>query len=248
MRLQDTVVIVTGSARGIGRVYAHGFAREGARVVVADILDPSQTVQEIQKTGGQAFGQRVDVSRADSAREMAEAARQRWGRIDVLVNNAALAADLPLRPFTEIPEEEWDRVMAVNVKGLWQTAKAVFPVMRAQGEGSIINIASNTIFKGATGFPHYVASKGAIVALTRSLAREMGEFGIRVNAVAPDYIPNEKNLQKYPQKDVDIIQSRIFKRRQVPEDMVGTVLFLALKESEFMTGQLLVVNGGSFFY
>jgi len=189
MRLKDRVVVVTGGGIGIGRAYSLGLAAEGARVVVADIADPKPTVKEIETRGGQALAVECDVSKESETLRMAAEALSRFGRIDVLVNNAAIYAPLQRRSFMEIPVEEWDRVMAVNLRGLFLCARAVFPAMKAQGKGKIINISSGTFFKGIPHFIHYTTSKGGVVGFTRSLARELGEFGIRVNAVAPGLIP-----------------------------------------------------------
>ena len=248
MRLKDTVIIVTGSARNIGRVYALGLAREGAKVVVADIRDPEPTAQEIRGQGGEALALRVDVTSRQATEEMARRTVERFGRIDGLINNAALFHDLVLKPFYQVEEEEWDRLMSINVKGLFLCAKAVFPQMKAQASGRIINIASNTVFKGTTGFIHYVTSKGAVIGFTRALAREVGEYGINVNAVAPDYIPHEKDDRERPEWDLMIQASRCIKRREVPQDVLGTIIFLCSSDSDFITGQTILVNGGSVHY
>jgi len=245
MRLKDKVVVVTGGGQGIGRAYALGLAAEGARVVVADIVDAAPTVKEIEARGGQALGVACDVSREDDTQDLATKALDRFGRIDVLVNNAAIYGTLRRRPFMEIPVEEWDRVMAVNLRGLFLCARAVFPSMKAQGKGKIINIASSTFFKGVPNYVHYTTSKGGVVGFTRSLARELGDFGIRVNAIAPGFTlsgENEKNISA-EQKEANV-RMRMLKRAQVPEDLVGTVVFLASDESDFITGQTIAVDGG----
>lgn len=246
MRLKDKVVIVTGGGLGIGRAYALGLAAEGARVVVADIADPAPVVKEIEARGGQAVGIACDVSREDDTQELATKSLNRFGRIDVLVNNAAIYGTLRRRPFMEIPVEEWDRVMAVNLRGLFLCARAVFPAMKAQGKGKIINIASSTFFKGVPHYIHYTTSKGGVVGFTRSLARELGDFGIRVNAVAPGFTlsgENEKNISA-EQKEANV-RMRMLKRAEVPEDLVGTIVFLASDESDFITGQTIAVDGGA---
>jgi len=245
MRLTDRVVIVTGGGQGIGRAYALGLAAEGARVVVADIADPALVVKEIEARGGQALGVGCDVSQEGDTQHLATTAMARFGRIDVLVNNAAVYGTLKRRPFMEIPVEEWDRVMAVNLRGLFLCARAVFPAMKAQGKGKIINIASSTFFKGVPHYIHYTTSKGGVVGFTRSLARELGDFGIRVNAIAPGFTlsgENEKNISE--ERKATNIRSRMLQRAQVPEDLVGTVVFLASDDSDFMTGQTIVVDGG----
>jgi NAD(P)-dependent dehydrogenase (short-subunit alcohol dehydrogenase family) len=249
MRLQDKVCVVTGGAAGIGFAYARRFLAEGARVVVADIVDPTPAV----KTLGPAervLARQADVVDAAAMRALAEAAVARFGRIDVLVNNAAVFAALRPQPFDEIPEAEWARVMAVNVTGVWNAVRAVVPVMRAQGGGRIVNVASAIVAKGTALLLHYVTSKGAVVAMTRALARELGESGITVNAVAPGLILSD-TVQANPaitgfQADA-VMRARSLKRDAYPEDVEGTVVFLASDESAFMSGQTLIVDGGSVF-
>jgi NAD(P)-dependent dehydrogenase (short-subunit alcohol dehydrogenase family) len=245
MRLSDRVVIVTGGAKGIGRAYCLGVAAEGARVVVADVADPKPVVKEIEARGGQALGVEGDVSREPDTQRLATEALARFGRIDVLVNNAAMYGTLRRRPFMEIPVDEWDRVMAVNLRGLFLCARAVFPAMKAQGKGKIVNISSSTFFKGVPDYIHYTTSKGGVVGFTRSLARELGEFGIRVNAIAPGFTlsgDNEQNISE-DRKRANV-QMRMLKRAEVPADLVGTLVFLASDDSDFMTGQTLLVDGG----
>ena len=246
MRLEGTVVVVTGGAAGLGRTFACGVAAEGARVVVADIADPQPTVTEIATRGGDAIGVACDVSREDDTLRLAAAAAGRYGRIDVLINNAAIYGTLTRRPFTEIPVEEWDRVMAVNLRGLFLCARAVFPAMKAQRKGKIINIASGGFFKGVPHYIHYTTSKGGVVGFTRSLARELGEFGIRVNAVAPGFTPTGANDANLPAADKEAnIRSRMLKRVEVPADLIGTIVFLASDDSDFITGQTIAVDGGA---
>jgi 3-oxoacyl-[acyl-carrier protein] reductase len=246
--LEGRVAIVTGGAQGIGRAYCLGLAAEGARVMVADLQDSTPVVEEIRRAGGEADSVRVDVSRLDSTRDMARATAERFGRIDVLVNNAGYFMQIKRGPWDEITEEEWDRVFAVNVKGVWLSCLAVVPYMKEQRYGKIINISSNTVWRGVPGFLHYVASKSAILGLTRALAREVGEYDIAVNTVAPEYIPHDPEYAKqYPQIDEMVIAQRCFKRTQTPEDMVGTIVYLAGPGSDFVTGQSFLVNGGSSF-
>jgi NAD(P)-dependent dehydrogenase (short-subunit alcohol dehydrogenase family) len=245
MRLKDRVVIVTGGAKGIGRAYCLGVAAEGAKVVVADVADSKPVVKEIEGRGAQALGVECDVSREADTQRLATEALARFGRIDVLVNNAALYGPLQRRPFMEIPVEEWDRVMAVNLRGLFLCARAVFPAMKAQGKGKIVNIASSTFFKGVPDYIHYTTSKGGVVGFTRSLARELGEAGIRVNAIAPGFTlsgDNERNISE--ERKRGNVQARMLKRAEVPEDLVGTLVFLASDDSDFVTGQTLLVDGG----
>ncbi len=249
MRLADKVAVVTGGAAGIGFAYARRFLAEGAKVVVADVADP---VAAAEKLGAaeRVLGVPADVSDSASVRAMVEAAVARFGRVDVLVNNAAVFAALKPQPFDAIPEAEWDRVMAVNVKGIWNCARAVVPVMRAQGGGRIVNVASAIVAKGTAMLLHYVTSKGAVVAMTRALARELGPAGITVNAVAPGLILSD-TVQANPditdfQLDA-IMRARSLKREAFPADVEGTVVFLASDDSAFMSGQTLVVDGGSVF-
>ena len=184
MKLQGKVAIVTGAARGIGQVFALCLAGEGASVVVADKLEVRETVEKVKAAGGEATGIQVDVTSAESTLEMAGETVKKYGSIDIIVNNAAMWGGLKFKPLDEIPEEEWDAVFAVNVKGIWQCCKAVVPYMKKQGKGSIINISSAAILQGIPLLGHYVASKGAVWAYTRSLSREVGEFGIRVNSIS----------------------------------------------------------------
>ena len=245
MRLSDKVVIVTGGARGIGRAYCVGLAAEGARVVAADVLDGKPVVTEIEARGGHALAVTCDVSRESDTQRLATETLARFGRIDALVNNAALYGNLKRRPFMEIPVEEWDAVMAVNLRGLFLCARAVFPTMKAQGKGVIVNISSSTFFKGVPDYIHYTTSKGGVVGFTRSLARELGEFGIRVNAIAPGFTlsgENEKNISE-TRKQANV-EARMLRRAEVPADLVGTLVFLASDDSDFITGQTLLVDGG----
>jgi NAD(P)-dependent dehydrogenase (short-subunit alcohol dehydrogenase family) len=249
MRLEGKVAVITGGAAGIGFAYARRFLAEGARVVVADIADPGAAVDKLDRAG-RALGVLTDVSDATSVHAMVEAARARFGRIDILVNNAAVFATLTPQRFDEIPEAEWDRVMAVNVKGVWNCARAVVPAMRAQGGGRIVNVASAIVAKGTALLMHYVTSKGAVVAMTRALARELGPEGITVNAVAPGLILSD-TVQANPEvtgfQDAAVMQARSLKRDAFPDDVEGTVMFLASDDSAFMSGQTLIVDGGSVF-
>lgn len=246
-RMAGKVVIVTGAAQGIGRTYALAMAREGARVCVSDVLEPGETVNALREQGAEAIGSRCDVTDQASVDAMVAAALQAFGRIDVLVNNAALFATLRMRPFLELEADEWDRVMTVNVRGTWQVIKAVVPSMRANGGGSVINIASATVFKGSPMLAHYVASKGAVVALTRALAREVGDAHIRINALAPGLVMSEgvQDNAGWLESKNAIVASRAIKRDSQPQDMVGALLYLASDDSDFVTGQTLVVDGGS---
>jgi NAD(P)-dependent dehydrogenase (short-subunit alcohol dehydrogenase family) len=249
VRLADKVSIITGGAAGIGLAYARRFLAEGAKVVIADVADAPAAAGKLGAPD-RTLGVRTDVSDMDAVRRLVDTAVGRFGRVDVLVNNAAVFATLKPRRFDEIPETEWDRVMAVNVKGIWNCARAVVPHMRAQGGGRIVNVASAIVAKGTAFLMHYVTSKGAVVAMTRALARELGPDGIAVNAIAPGLILSE-TVQANPditefQLDA-IMRARSLRREAYPEDVEGTVVFLASEESAFMSGQTLVVDGGSVF-
>ena len=245
--LDGKVVIITGGARGIGRAYAHGVSAEGAAVVLADLLDGSSVVEELAGTGGKAIAVTTDVSDEASTVAMAEAAMDGFGRIDVLINNAAMFSETTRGPFTDVSIAEWDRTFEVNVRGVWLCIKAVYPYMASRGSGKIINIASNTCFKGTLGFPHYVASKSALLGLTRCLANELGPEGITVNTVSPDLIPDPDVRPTDSTSDPIVVAGRALKRTQVAEDMVGTIIYLSSTASDFVTGQSLLVNGGAYF-
>src|SRR5262245_16331981 len=249
MRLAGTVAVITGGAAGIGLAYARRFLAEGARVVLADVADPVAAAQELA-ADDQAYGVRTDVSDMASVRAMVHAAVARFGRIDVLVNNAAVFATLKPQSFDEIPEAEWDRVMAVNVKGIWNCVRAVAPLMRTRRAGRIVNVASAIVAKGTALPLHYVTSKGAVVAMTRALARELGPHGITVNAVAPGLILSD-TVQANPDitgfQSTAVMQARSLQREGFPDDVEGAVVFLASDDSAFMSGQTLIVDGGSVF-
>lgn len=247
-RLQGRVAIVTGGAQGIGAAYIRALADEGASVVIADILDGETVADEVRDQGGKAIAVHTDVSDETSTLAMAEKAIEAFGRIDILVNNAAIYANLQLKAFTEIDPEEWDRVMAVNVRGPFLCARAVVPIMRRQRYGRIINIASGTVFKGTPNLLHYVTSKGAVVAQTRSLAREVGDDGICVNTLAPGLVLSQGVMDNVALRETltgPVIASRAIKRDQLPEDVIAPLVFLASDDCAFMTGQALVVDGGS---
>jgi NAD(P)-dependent dehydrogenase (short-subunit alcohol dehydrogenase family) len=248
MTEREEVVIVTGGARGLGRSYAEAFAAEGFRVVVADIRGAEETASDIDAAGAIAMPIAVDVSDRPSTEAMAAETVARFGRIDVLVNNAGYFTEIHKKPFDEIDVEEWDHAFAVNVRGTWLATRAVVPSMRSARYGKVINTSSMTVPSGIPYFLHYVASKSAIVGLTRALARELGDDNIAVNTISPDYIPHDPEYAgRQPEMADFIAQQRCFKRDQVPEDMVGLVLFLAGRGSDFITGQNFLVNGGRLF-
>ena len=244
--LTDKVVIVTGAAGGLGRAFAMAFAEAGCRVACADLnkAGAQETAQQVIAAGGQAMGVAVDVADEQSTLAMAEVVMAKWGRIDILVNNAAMYATLSMVPFNELSVDEWDKTMAVNVKGPWLCTRAVYPAMKAQGYGKIVNIASATFFSGSPLWPHYVASKGGLIALTRSLARSLGDDGIRVNAVAPGFTLTDASLEVMPDAHQYGINRGAIKRSQQPEDVPGAVIFLASPASDFISGQTILVDGG----
>jgi NAD(P)-dependent dehydrogenase (short-subunit alcohol dehydrogenase family) len=247
-RLQDKIIVVTGGARGIGAAFSRALAAEGAVVVVADILDGGKTVQEIEEKGGRGAYFRLDVADAASVNGFVDQVLGRYGRIDCLVNNAALFANLKPKKFFDIDEDEFDRVMAINVKGPFLLCKAVAPAMIRQNAGKIVNIASGTVFKGHVGITHYVTSKGAIVALTRCLARELGPHNINVNAIAPGLTMSEGVLANPDMVGAPAEAtkgSRAFKREQRPEDLTGSLIYLCSSDSDFVTGHTVVCDGGS---
>ncbi|UCB48002.1 MAG: 3-oxoacyl-ACP reductase FabG [Deltaproteobacteria bacterium] len=248
MKLKDRVAIVTGGAQGIGKAYALKLAQEGAKVVIADILDAEAVKQEIESKGGEAMALHTDVTDEKSTEEMAQESIEHFRRIDILVNNAAVFASLETKPFFQISAQEWDKVLRVNLKGVFLCCKAVYPQMKNQGKGKIINIASGVFFKGLPLFLHYVASKGGVIALTRALAREVGNDGICVNAIAPGYTLTEVMVDESIHDEAfvnAVVGSRCFKRHERPEDLTGTLVFLASDESDFITGQTIVVDGGA---
>jgi NAD(P)-dependent dehydrogenase (short-subunit alcohol dehydrogenase family) len=250
-RLDGKAAIVTGAAQGIGAAYAKALAAAGARVCVSDIADASDVARIISSAGGEALAVRADVTDARSVEEMVESTVKAFGGVDILVNNAAIFGTLEGKAFTEIGSAEWDAVHAVNVRGVFECCKAVVPRMRKRGGGRIVNIASATVFKGSPMLLHYVASKGAVVALTRALARELGSDNIGVNCLAPGLVLSE-NVRANPSYDAGFVSantaSRSLRREAEPEDMIGPLVFLCSRESAFMTGQTVVVDGGSFMH
>ena len=238
MKLDGKIAIVTGGAQGIGAAIAHGLAVEGATVVIVDLNPPPDGIA-------------ADVSSEQDVRRMTEEVIARHGGIDILINNAGLYASLAMRPFTDIPLEEWRKVMDVNVASMFLTCRAVVPRMRERAGGKIVNISSGTPFRGVPFLLHYVTSKGAIVALTRSLAKELGQDGIHVNCVAPGFTISD-GVRQHPEviealRDVSV-SARTIKRDQLPEDIVGAVVFLCTPAADFVTGQTMVIDGGQYFH
>jgi len=245
--LSGRAVIVTGGGKGIGKVYCEEFARAGALMVAADIdRDAAEaTARGIVADGGEAIAVKTDVSDPDSVAAMAQAALDHFGAIDVLINNASLMSALPRRSWLEIPVEEWDRVMAVNLRGVFLCCRAVFPAMREQGRGKIVNISSNRVWEGTPNRLHYTASKAGVVGLTRALAREVGEHGITVNAVSPGLTFSETQVASSSNEHLSqAAAGRAIPRPQYPDDLVGAVMFLASAASDFITGQTINVDGG----
>jgi len=251
MQLRDKVAIVTGAARGLGRAYAEAMAREGAAVVVGDVRDCADTVAAIRQAGGRALGATLDIANFASCRTLADAAVKEFGRVDALVNNAALYANLKGGRFDQLDEAQWDRVMQVNVKGLWNCCRAVVPLMRVQKSGSVINISSLAPVYGLPYALDYSVSKGAVIAMTRSLARELGRDWIRVNAVAPSAVMTEGTREFFGEKlekaKQVIASGQSLQRNLETDDLTGTIIYLASDASRFVTGQTIMVDGGTVF-
>ncbi len=249
MRLEDKVAIVTGAARGIGQEFCYALAAEGAKVVAVDILSCEETIAKVMRAGGEAMGITTDVTDSQRTQAMAAQVVERFGRIDILVNNAAVLGGLRLTPFEQIPEAEWDRVMEVNVKGMWLCSKAVVPTMRKQGKGRIINISSGIIWMGVPMLLHYVASKGAVMSLSWALARELSGTGINVNVITPGATDSGASRsfgdpETIAQISEQMVAMQIIKRTERPSDLSGTLIFLASEASDFITGQTINVDGG----
>ncbi|SPF79513.1 SDR family NAD(P)-dependent oxidoreductase [Pseudoprimorskyibacter insulae] len=241
-------VIVTGAAGGLGRAFAQDFCDAGAQVLVADINadGAAKTAADLSKHGT-CFGAAVDVSNTESCRALADTAKQTMGGVDILINNAALYAGLERRNFEDIDEDVWDKVMAVNIKGVWQMCRAVSPLLRAAGGGSIVNVASATVFSGSPQWMHYVASKGAVIAMSRVMAKEMGGDQIRVNVLAPGFTLTDASFDHIADARGYGVDRSSLKRNAEVGDITGAALYLASDLAGFVTGQTLIVDGGKQF-
>jgi 3-oxoacyl-[acyl-carrier protein] reductase len=253
MRLQNKVTIVTGAAHGIGKAYARRFSEEGAHVVIADIDQPGgeAVAKALIDSGGSAWARATDVRSFEDVEALMRETVDRLGRIDVLLNNAAIYVTQKLwkGPIEELALEEWDRVLEVNLKGVFLCSKAVIPIMKKQRSGKIMNIASGTFFSGSGDMPHYTTAKGGVVALTRVMARQLGEWDINVNCMTPGSTMSEESVtEEVLKRRQESMDKRCFKRVENPADIVGTAVFLASSDSDFVTGQLLVVEGGGIMH
>jgi 3-oxoacyl-[acyl-carrier protein] reductase len=251
MKLKNKVCVITGAGQGIGKYYAERLAEEGAKIVIAEHNEVTgkSVAEQITSSGFEALFVKTDVSNEDSTQAMATAAVEKYGGIDVLINNAAIFASLGFKPFDQIPIEEWDQVMAVNLKGLWFCCKAVVPVMKAQQRGKIINTSSSAWDMGRPLYLHYVTSKAGIVGFTRGLAKEVGEWNINVNCVSYAGIVTEIERESYtPEAQERVLNQQCIKKPGVPQELVGTILFLASDDSDFLSGQNIHPNGGLYFH
>jgi len=246
--LEQKTVIVTGGATGIGQAFAMGCAAQGANIVVADMNSSEETVEGIKKLGGRAIGIQVDVSNQESLTAMADASLKAYGRIDGLINNAAYFREVKLTPFEEIDPVIWDRIFQVNVRGVWQCCKAVMPAMRSQNSGSILNISSVVAVAGQSGYLHYVATKGAVLSMTKGLAKECGSVGVRVNVIAPGFVITDATKDRPIEWQQSFLKARAISREQRPNDLVGTAMYLLSDLSCFVSGQTIVVDGGHIMY
>jgi len=245
--LEDRVIIITGAGQGIGRSFAHAFAAAGSLAVVADLNaeNGDSVVEEISNSGGQAVSIQTNIGDEQSTLALADAVEQRYGRIDGLINNAGIFSTITMRPFMEIPLEEWNDVMHVNVTGVFLMSRAVTPTMKRQGFGRIINISSAAVTMGRPGYLHYIASKSALLGMSRSMARELGEHGITVNSLLPGATETEIDRATVTEAQKQaMLAMRCVSRAETPDDLVGTAMFLASPASGFLTGQSLTVDGG----
>lgn len=247
MRLQGKAIIVTGAAGGLGRQYAVRFAREGARLTVADVQDVGKTAELCRAEGADVLPMRVDVSSEDETLEMARRTHAEYGRIDGLLNNAGMMRGLERKSILDVDMETWDRVFAVNARGTFLGVRAVFPYMREQRSGTIVNVSSGSTLRIARGpnaiNPHYVASKSAITGITRAVARELGQYNVNVVTVAPGSTTSDTEEPLSADEAVAEPEASLI-RRGVPEDLTGVMAFLFSDDARFITGQMIVVNGG----
>ena len=247
--LEGKVVVVTGGGRGLGQAYALEAARHGAKVVVGDILDCGHTIRQIDAIGGTAIDVEFDVTKMATVTSLTESTIEAFGAIDVLINNAALYGGLTGGRFDLLAEDDWDRTMSVNVKGIWNCCKAVVPHMKTAGRGSIINVASLAATYGLPFALHYTTSKAAVIGMTRGLARELGRNEIRVNAIAPTAVLTDGTAEFFGDKTegaMEVIKDdQSIKRNPTPDDMIGTVMWLASDASGFVTGQTIAIDGGT---
>jgi NAD(P)-dependent dehydrogenase (short-subunit alcohol dehydrogenase family) len=245
-RLDGKTAVITGAGRGIGAVMAKRMAQEGANVVVTDVLDTKTTVEAITAAGGSAIGMSVDVTSDENLAAVVETTEKTFGSLDILVNNASIFAALQPKPFMQIDNDEFDKVMTVNARAVHQATKAVVPAMLRAGGGKIVNIASGTFYYGPPGLSHYTASKGAVIALTRCYGRELGDKNIQVNAIAPGLTESEalQGNAGFDPARAPTVQSRSIKREMLPEDLLGSLMYLITTDSDFVTGQTLNVDGG----
>ncbi len=246
--LDQRTIIVTGAATGIGQAFAVQCPSQGANVVVADMNAAVETVAAVEAAGGKALAVKVDVADQASVDAMAAAAVARFGRIDGLINNAAYFREVKLTPFEEIDPMIWDRIFQVNVKGVWNCCKAVMPAMRAQNSGTIVNIASVVAVAGQPGYLHYVASKGAVLSMTKGLAKECGASNVRVNVIAPGFVLTDATKNRPIEWQQSFLKARAIAREQRPDDLVGTAMYLLSDLSTFVSGQTIVVDGGHIMY
>jgi NAD(P)-dependent dehydrogenase (short-subunit alcohol dehydrogenase family) len=245
-KLDGKVAIVTGAASGIGPSYAQGLAAEGAKVMIADVEPGESTARAIKQAGGEAISRICDVSDEKAVEALIRDTEKAFGGVHILVNNAAVFARFVYEPLDKISAADWERAFAVNVRGTYLCVKAALPIMRRQGYGKVINIASGTVFKGVPMMLHYVSTKGAVIAMTRAMASELGDDGIRVNAIAPGLTSTEylKGRNDIPGVLDAMAKTRAIARQEEPQDLVGACIFLASPDSDFVTGQTLVVDGG----
>jgi len=251
MRLKGKVAIITGSARGMGRVFALRFAQEGAKLTICDVLDCEPVAKEIKTIGGEVLALKTDITSEKDTAEMAKKTAQRFGRIDILVNNAAIiGGENFMKPPEQTMAKDWNRIMEVNVTGTFLCCKAVIPYMKKQGGGKIVNIASTAGLFGIPFFLHYSTSKGGVVTMTRGLARALGDFNINVNAVAPGLVMTEAMQTVFSEEDAKqtVETKQLLKKSTQPEDIAGAVVFLASDEADMITGQTLAVNAGEYLH